>query len=221
MRLESRTWFLLSLIFLMGAVYFWLRGNEYEAQKRRSQPPVRKENARTNDPNTNAAGQHGFQLLSQISTLQATTPTSAAGNSGQPGTSPVTPPTSAKTNAFPHRLTNTGKPLRQLVRDDRAILMRNAFIDTAEGINLAIPNRSGRKGIRAAILSRRAARSKPRSASGCRTPGPRSFPTSPITLIWCRCPRTARNKWRRVRRPRRCFPTNPTTNSSPVSWHWR
>ncbi len=43
------------------------------------------------------------------------------------------------TNQFAYRLSNTTKSLDQLVHDDRAILLENALIDTANPLNLAIP----------------------------------------------------------------------------------
>ena len=46
---------------------------------------------------------------------------------------------SASTNPFPWRLSNTTKPLGQLVNDNHAILLENALIDTANPLNLSIP----------------------------------------------------------------------------------
>ncbi|MGD0087605.1 MAG: S8 family serine peptidase [Verrucomicrobiota bacterium] len=43
------------------------------------------------------------------------------------------------TNQFAYRLSNTTKSLDQLVHDDRAILLENALIDTANPLSLAIP----------------------------------------------------------------------------------
>ena len=40
---------------------------------------------------------------------------------------------------FPHRLRNTGAGVDALSRNDRAILLRNAFVDTANGEPLAVP----------------------------------------------------------------------------------
>ncbi len=46
---------------------------------------------------------------------------------------------SAATNKFAYRLSNTAKSLDQLMRDDRAILLENALIDTRNPLNLSIP----------------------------------------------------------------------------------
>ncbi len=47
--------------------------------------------------------------------------------------------TSAKTNQFAYRLSNTSKTLAQLVGDRHAILLENALIDTSQPLNLSIP----------------------------------------------------------------------------------
>ena len=46
---------------------------------------------------------------------------------------------SAETNKFAYRLSNTAKSLDQLMRDDKAILLENALIDTRNPLNLSIP----------------------------------------------------------------------------------
>jgi subtilisin-like proprotein convertase family protein len=48
--------------------------------------------------------------------------------------------TSTQTNNFAWRLSNTSKPLKQLMHDSHAILLENAFIDTDAKLNLPIPN---------------------------------------------------------------------------------
>lgn len=44
-----------------------------------------------------------------------------------------------KTNPFPFRLTNTTKPLKELMADRKAILLDNALIDTGAKLDLGIP----------------------------------------------------------------------------------
>src|SRR5271170_5282043 len=46
---------------------------------------------------------------------------------------------SAATNKLAYRLSNTAKTIGELLRDDKAILLDNAFIDTSAKINLSIP----------------------------------------------------------------------------------
>ena len=45
----------------------------------------------------------------------------------------------AKTNPFPYRLSNTAKPIGELLTDGRVILLANAFIDTGAKVNFSIP----------------------------------------------------------------------------------
>ena len=49
------------------------------------------------------------------------------------------PETSAADDPFPFRLKNTDAPIGELVRNETAVLLRNAFIDTALGSGLTIP----------------------------------------------------------------------------------
>ena len=49
------------------------------------------------------------------------------------------PQTPAANDPFPFRLKNTDAPIGELVRNETAVLLRNAFIDTALGSALAIP----------------------------------------------------------------------------------
>src|SRR5262249_5014602 len=58
---------------------------------------------------------------------------------------PTSPPVQAQ-KAFPLRLTNTSKTLKQLMRDDHALLLRNALIDTAGPADLKIPVQLQSKG---------------------------------------------------------------------------
>ena len=51
---------------------------------------------------------------------------------------PVPVPVAAN-DPFPFRLKNTDAPIGELVRNETAVLLRNAFIDTALGSGLAIP----------------------------------------------------------------------------------
>ena len=46
----------------------------------------------------------------------------------------------AANDPFPFRLKNTDAPIGELVRNETAVLLRNAFIDTALGSGLAIPS---------------------------------------------------------------------------------
>ncbi|MEY4917317.1 MAG: hypothetical protein RL616_1230, partial [Verrucomicrobiota bacterium] len=48
-------------------------------------------------------------------------------------------PSAATTNRLAFRLNNTSKPIAELTRDRHAILLENAFIDTAASLKLKIP----------------------------------------------------------------------------------
>src|SRR5207247_8920284 len=56
-----------------------------------------------------------------------------------PGAGPGAPPASGAQNRFPYRLSNTDKSLGELGRSDTAILLDDAFIDTASETPLAVP----------------------------------------------------------------------------------
>src|SRR5882724_12287209 len=104
-------WFVVSLLCLGGAVYFWKLGDEWQARKNAG-------HAAESEAKTNAA--------------TATKPSTPA--IAQPNAKP-SPAASAR---FPYRLSNTDKTLKQLIRDDKAIILENALIDTANPL-AAIP----------------------------------------------------------------------------------
>ena len=66
----------------------------------------------------------------------ATAPDPLAGLANPTGASPNGV---VKTNRYAYRLTNTAKPLGELVHDRRAVLLENALIDTANPLNFSIP----------------------------------------------------------------------------------
>src|SRR5688572_3395098 len=131
MRFSARTWSLLSLLLFVAAAFFWLKGNEYEARKRLAPPVAVKTNAQVGS-------------MELFSTRSATVQLATLSNGGQsaPGGTAQSPINAASINdngqvdsqavekRFPHRLRNTQKTLKQLVRDDSAVLLANALIDT-------------------------------------------------------------------------------------------
>lgn len=133
MRLRSRTWLLISVLSLIGAGVFWRLG-EQRLANRNSRPPAAVNPAPGSVPApTNAA--------------VTSTPTP----SFEPVHAPAIPAAlrPAETNAAQRvaaatefsrlRLRNTTRPDEELVRDDRALLLRNALIDTGAGVDLPIP----------------------------------------------------------------------------------
>src|SRR5205085_10563842 len=100
MRFSPRTWSLLSLLLFVAAIFFWLKGNEYEeARRKKAAPP-----AVTNAP----ARAAGLNLLST-----ATQGVQLAQLSSNPTTTP-----DETDKLYPNRLRNTPRHLSELLRDD-------------------------------------------------------------------------------------------------------
>ncbi len=129
MRFSPRTWSLLSLLLFVAAILFWLKGNEYEARKKKARPAVAQ---------TNAPGQARLDLFS--------TRTAAAPLAQLSGSATTRPGDESIDQLHPNRLRNTQRPLSDLMRDDHAILLANALIDTAAGTPVKIPEHLRAKG---------------------------------------------------------------------------
>ncbi len=115
-------WFVISLVSLAAAIYFWRLGDKWQAEKRATPP-----NAAQKD---RAAAMAPLPLTSKLP-LQAPIKAVAKG---------ANPKAAAAKNRFPYRLTNTTKPLKQLLGNDKVILLENAFIDTANPTRPTIPD---------------------------------------------------------------------------------
>src|SRR5687767_3970266 len=133
-RFSARTWSLLSLLLFVAAAFFWLKGNEYEARKRLAPPVAVKTNAQVGAIELFSTRSATAQLASLSSGAQSTQPArngtaltplskDSINENGQ-----INP--EAVEKRFPHRLRNTQKALKALVRDDNAVLLANALIDT-------------------------------------------------------------------------------------------
>src|SRR5437588_9369368 len=137
MRWRPLTWLLLSMLFFVGAAFFWRLGEKWAAEAEAQQH--RKEA----QPQTPAAhsGRHSnltqpIQLLSSAATLNSVP-------------KPATTTAVASTNAggrFPYRLSNTTKTSTELGRSDHSLLLENALLDTAQPIALSIPEQLRSKG---------------------------------------------------------------------------
>src|SRR6266853_5837912 len=127
MRWRPFTWFLLSVFCFVAAAFFWRLGDEWAAKKAASRPNSQATNESLPfKPATNpAALSMPFHLLTQ------------AGNLNTSSTSP--PTNSDRAARFANRLSNTTKPLKQLIHSDHAILLQNALIDSAQPVSLSIP----------------------------------------------------------------------------------
>src|SRR5258708_2573118 len=125
MRMRPIYWFLLSLMLLVVGAYVWHWSDEWQAKKNRTTSPNQNERPAppakrvTLNP-TNAAQTPRMGLLSSPSNLKQQT----------------APPVKVR---FPYRLSNTTKDIDQLARNGKAVLLRNALIDTETSTALPIP----------------------------------------------------------------------------------
>ncbi|HVU27889.1 MAG TPA: S8 family serine peptidase [Verrucomicrobiae bacterium] len=119
MRARRSIWILLCLLFLAGA---WLLWHHPSASKRITVKPT------------------------VVTTRAASTAPGILAKSGISTNAAKTAAISANTNKFAFRLSNTSKSLGQLTRDERAILLENAFIDTRNPLNFSIPPNLKSKG---------------------------------------------------------------------------
>ncbi|MDB6109487.1 MAG: Peptidase and in kexin sedolisin [Pedosphaera sp.] len=104
-------WFLVSLACLAGAIYFWRLGDRWRAEKAHAAPAATPREAKP-----------GAVMRAQGSATNAAGPTAAAAS-----------------GPLAYRLHNTAQTLTQLARNDRAILLANALIDTGKPLDLGIP----------------------------------------------------------------------------------
>jgi subtilisin family serine protease/subtilisin-like proprotein convertase family protein len=131
MRWRPFTWLLLSAAFFVAAVFFWLKGDEWAANKNSHFVPASSRGQTPSTPavrpvsSTSKLASVPVQLLSQAGTLNA-----------PPNPAPVR---TNKTSLTRYQVRNTSRPVEELVRDPKAVLLENAMIDTALPVNLAIP----------------------------------------------------------------------------------
>jgi subtilisin-like proprotein convertase family protein len=121
MRSRRLIWILASLLLLAGAWFFWHPAGHRAAQKKIVTRPT-------------VVTVRSTSTMPKIPGLTVAKSTVKAGVS------------SVSTNKFAYRLSNTGKSIGELEHDDRAILLENAFIDTSQPLNLAIPSNLKSKG---------------------------------------------------------------------------
>jgi subtilisin-like proprotein convertase family protein len=107
MRRKPLFWFLLCLLCLGGAVYFWRLGDRWEAEK---------------------AGTPPSASAPQSSPAAPSTPHALAPAVKQPAQNAARP----ADPRYPYRLSNTGQPMDDLLHNDRAVLLANALIDTGK-----------------------------------------------------------------------------------------
>lgn len=126
MRFSPRAWGLLSLALFAGAILCWLKGNQYEAERRLREPAT--------GANTNQVRRAVLLLTPGAAGLPLASLSSNASRA-----SASDPGEALEQAANPHRLRNTTKRLETLMREERAILLANALFDTASSQEVAIP----------------------------------------------------------------------------------
>jgi subtilisin-like proprotein convertase family protein len=114
MRPRPTIWILLCLLLAAGAWLFWRSAEHRATAEKFSRLTTSTATSRSTAPKILSA--------SNLSTNAAKTVAA-----------------SVKTNPFAYRLTNTAKTIGELTRDDKAILLDNALIETGGKINLSIP----------------------------------------------------------------------------------
>src|SRR5579862_5775987 len=110
MRFKSRTWFLLSLLLFAAAFWTWRYAEKYSAARRHA----------------------------AVAPPTAAVPAAVA----QPSAAPPLIKTATRTETnkpASYRLSNTRQNAGQLARNGHGLLLRNALIDTALPVHLAIP----------------------------------------------------------------------------------
>ncbi|HVY71246.1 MAG TPA: S8 family serine peptidase, partial [Verrucomicrobiae bacterium] len=124
--MNSRQWFLVSVLLLGAAAWFWhldevrwqrLQGEKSGLARQQTAPgqPVRPAFALQSKP---------YPALAKVTNNPAAKTTVMA---------------KADTNRFPFRLRNTPRSVDELSHSDTAILLQNAFLDTANGTALQVP----------------------------------------------------------------------------------
>src|SRR6266550_7961605 len=120
-------WFGISLLCFAGALSCWRLANEWEARKRASHGEMEK---RRDGEMATIAGAP-VRRLADSSPVSASTAPLVLLSQPQPSV--------RATNWLAYRLKNTSKSAGQLLRDDRAILLENATIDTSRPLDFSIP----------------------------------------------------------------------------------
>jgi subtilisin family serine protease len=131
MKWRPLTWLLLSIACFIAAFYFWRLGDKWQAEKKAEVGGQRSEVRQKG-----AATQPQAREPVKVASVKSAS-TAPIVDLNPPATNAVTPP---PTNRFPYRLSNTTQSVSQLSRNDEAILLENALIDTSKTMQLPIPD---------------------------------------------------------------------------------
>ncbi len=126
MRLRPVAWFIISLLCFAGALYFWGLGDKWSRESAPVQPGTAAPPASVSAPQA-SMGVTPIRLLSSAGTMNIP-PVVKTNHTPQP----VSP-------TLRYRVSNTAKTLKELIVNDRAILLENALLDTAQPTTLSIP----------------------------------------------------------------------------------
>ncbi|MBM3821567.1 MAG: hypothetical protein FJ404_01555 [Verrucomicrobia bacterium] len=120
MRLNSRAWFAISLLLFVAGGVLWHLGEK----KRKGREPVR-------IPAESRPALPELRSVASSATPVAAVPTSSKAPSKSSDRSVA---------LHPHRLRNSAEPYRDLMRSDAAILLRNAAINSTNGVSIEPPH---------------------------------------------------------------------------------
>src|ERR1035437_8013472 len=118
MRPRPLAWLLLSVLCFACAFYFWRLGDQWAA-RRASAPNLQSHAPAPTHHASRITPAPPLPLLSQAATLNSP---------------PATQPATRTTNRFALRLSNTTTPMAQLQRNDHALLLENALLDTTRPV---------------------------------------------------------------------------------------
>lgn len=138
MELRTRKWLVICVLALMGAAVFWRLGEQrLKVGPGREPAPVDAPSAGTSTQasrpvDAGATSAHAAPVPVALRALSRSALTA--------GTAAAAAPADAASGRASLRLRNTTRPVDELARDDAALLLRNALIDTATGTALPIPS---------------------------------------------------------------------------------
>src|SRR5580765_7220636 len=126
MRRRPLFWLTISVLCFIGAMYFWRLGNRWALEEKTAPP-------RNTTNRASAAGVAAGRVAGG-----RTAPFHLLSEPGVLGSLPnlVSSPTNLPSR-FANRLSNTPRPIGELVRSESALLLENALLDTALPISLS------------------------------------------------------------------------------------
>jgi len=117
------------MLFFAGAAYFWHLGNEWEARKGIASPAAA-------PPTQSGPATNPVTKAPKLTGQSPAATTQSASSAGVLASEQKT----ASGSRFPYRLSNSKKTIGELTRDDKAILLENALVDTTGAKDLGIPS---------------------------------------------------------------------------------